>query len=76
MGGLEPEKCEASEQSPETWSQIPPCPGCGHAMLDLDLGSEMGSNPMRYECPDCEITFVGDANGLLTEVDGLLGRTQ
>lgn len=71
MGGRMPEKCEASEQSPGIWYPVPPCPGCG-----LDLGGEMGSNPMRYECQGCEVTFVGDASGLLTEVDGLFGRTQ
>jgi hypothetical protein len=76
MDGLMPEKREASEPCSGAWYAIPSCPGCGHAMLDLGLGAEMGGNPMRYECPECEITFVSDASGLLIEVDGLYSRTR
>lgn len=45
------------------------CPECCGALEDLEPEAEMGSRPVRYWCPECELTFESDPSGFLREFE-------
>lgn len=48
---------------------VKPCPECGADLIELDPSAEMGSQPIRYACRECELWFETDPAGGLREVD-------
>lgn len=50
-------------------SMLKRCPECGGELIDLEPAAEIGSRPVQYDCPECELWFAMDASGLLTEVE-------
>lgn len=45
------------------------CPECDGDLTELDPRAEMGSAPMQYDCPECQLRFETDPAGGLREVD-------
>jgi uncharacterized protein YbaR (Trm112 family) len=45
------------------------CPDCATDLDELEPEREMGSAPVRFWCPFCEVVFERDASGMLYEID-------